>query len=137
MLKVGKSRIWMDPARITDMQAVVTREDVRRLIKDKAIRVKPSSSPSRGRKRSLHFKKRSGRRRGPGSRKGSKGARERKGIMWPDIVRAQRASLRDLRNAGKITRSVYRDFYMQVKGGRFKSRKELLEAIKPFINRRR
>jgi len=131
LLKVGKSRIWMNPERLTDMETAVTRDDVRRLIKEGAITVRPSSVPSRGRKRLIHSKKRSGRRRGPGSRKGSKGARTRKGGGWPERVRAQRKELRALRDSGKITREIYRDFYRQIKGGKFESRRALLDAVKP------
>ncbi len=137
LLKVGRSRIWMDPNRLMDMDAAVTRGDVRRLIKDGAIAVRPASTPSRGRKRILHSSKRSGGRRGHGSRKGSARARATKHESWPEKVRAQRSELRKLRDSGKVTREVYRDLYMQVKGGKFGSRRMLLDAVQPMMKRGR
>ncbi len=137
LLKVGKSRIWMDPQRLSDMEAAVTRDDVRHLIKEQAIMVRPSSSPSRGRKWAFHSAKRSGGRRGPGSRKGHATARGSKRGSWPEKVRAQRDAIRELRDSGRITKEVHRDFYMQIRGGKFPSRRALLEAIKPKVKRGR
>lgn len=121
ILKVGESRIWIDPARIEEVEDAVTRADVRRLIKSGVIRERPPSTPSRGRVRA-----RSGR-RGPGSRKGAKGARMT--VTWVEKVRAQRRLLKQLRDKGVVSRSLYRRLCLMVKGGAFPSRRVLMNYI--------
>ncbi|HID10161.1 MAG TPA: 50S ribosomal protein L19e, partial [Candidatus Latescibacteria bacterium] len=38
ILKCGVHRVWIDPSRIRDVELAITREDVKRLIDDGAIR---------------------------------------------------------------------------------------------------
>lgn len=131
VLKVGETRIWMDPDRLEDLESAVTRQDVRRLIKEGIITKRPSSTPSRGRKRAFVIARRRGRRRGPGSRKGAKGARTGRTSEWPARVRAMRRALRQLKKSGKVESKRYRKLYLQVKGGRFSSVRELLDQVTP------
>ncbi len=121
ILKVGESRILIDPARIEEVEDAVTRADVRRLIKSGVIRERPPSTPSRGRARARN------RRRGPGSRKGAKGARMT--VTWVEKVRAQRRLLKQLRDREVVSRSLYRRLYLMVKGGSFSSRRVLMNYI--------
>lgn len=121
ILKVGESRILIDPARIEEVEDAVTRADVRRLIKSGVIRERPPSTPSRGRARARNG------RRGPGSRKGAKGARMT--VTWVEKVRAQRRLLKQLRDRGVVSRSLYRRLYLMVKGGSFSSRRVLMNYI--------
>jgi len=121
ILKVGESRIWIDPERTGEVEDAVTRADVRRLIKSGVIRERPASTPSRGRVRMG-----SGR-SGPGSRKGAKGARMT--VTWVEKVRAQRRLLRQLRDKGVVSRRLYRRLYLMVKGGAFASRRVLLNYV--------
>jgi len=130
-LKVGQTRIWMNPDRLEDVESAVTRQDVRRLIREGVITKRPSSTPSRGRKRVFAMKRRSGRRRGPGSRKGSKGARRGWTSEWPARVRAMRRALRQLKRSGKVEGERYRKLYLQIKGGLFSSVRELLDHVTP------
>jgi len=131
MLKVGKSRVWMDPGKMEDIESAVTRQDVRRLIKEGTIARRPASVPSRGRKRLLLREKRSGRRRGAGSRKGHKAARMGRTSEWPARVRAMRRALRKLKRTSKVDTKRYRKLYLQIKGGRFASVRELLDQVVP------
>lgn len=131
LMKVGKSRIWLDPERREDIDSAVTRQDVRKLIKERAIVKRPSAHPSRGRKRLSVLGKRSGRRRGHGSRKGKKGARRGWTSEWPVRVRAMRRALRRLKSSGKVDTDRYRKLYLQIKGGRFQSVRELLDQATP------
>jgi len=131
LMKAGKSRVWMDPDRMEDIESAVTRQDVRRLIKDGAIAKRPSSAPSRGRKRVFASDRRGGRRRGHGSRKGKKGARRTRTSEWPVRVRAMRRALKELKAKGKIENDLYRRLYLQVKGGKFRSVREVLDQVAP------
>jgi len=118
ILKVGKSRIWIDPERLEEVENAITRADVRRLIKSGVVKKRPASTPSRGRTRARS------RRRGPGSRKGA-----RLPVTWVERVRAQRRLLRELRDRKVISRRVYRRLYLMVKGGAFASKKALMNYI--------
>ena len=76
------------------------------------------------------LQKKKGRRRGPGSRKGAKGARQGEKTEWLKKVRAQRRLIRILRDKGVIEKSVYRKVYRLIKGGMFRSKKHLLVYLK-------
>ncbi|MGQ9759045.1 MAG: 50S ribosomal protein L19e [Candidatus Methanomethylicaceae archaeon] len=124
VLKVGESRIWMDPDRFEDISLAITRDDVRALIKEGAIRATPESGISRGRYRCVARQKRKGLRKGPGSRKGCV-----KGDEWIDRIRSIRDFLRLLRRRKIITPSVYRMLYIKAKGGAFHDKRQLKTYI--------
>jgi large subunit ribosomal protein L19e len=125
ILGVGINRVWVDPARATDVSAAISREDVRRLIRQGAIKAKPERGISRGRFRLRAVKRKRGRRRGVGSRKGTRKARQPKKARWIRTVRPLRARLRELKREGTINPHEYRRLYLMVKGGAFKSRAHL------------
>jgi len=126
-LKVGVSRVWIDPEQTERLSMVISREEVRRLIKDGVIRKRPPSTPSRGRARLRHEKRKKGRRRGPGKRKGPRFDEKE---IWVNRIRAQRRFLRALRDRGIIDRSTYRRLYRLAKGGFFRSLAHLKLYIK-------
>ncbi|RJS86306.1 50S ribosomal protein L19e [Candidatus Bathyarchaeota archaeon] len=121
ILKVGKSRVWIDPERAEDVELAISREEIRRLIHEKAIRKLSEKGISRGRTRMLHEKRKKGRRRGHGSRQGPKGARFPRKKAWIIRIRAQRRRLRELRDKHIITESVYRRLYIMAGSGVFRS----------------
>ena len=125
ILGVGVNRVWIDPARIADVSAAISREDVKRLIRQGTIKARPELGISRGRFRRRALKRKSGRRRGVGSRKGTRKARQPKKASWIQIVRPLRARLRELRREGVIDQREYRRLYRMVKGGAFKSKAHL------------
>lgn len=125
ILSVGINRVWVDPARATDVSAAISREDVRRLIRQGAIKAKPERGISRGRFRRRAAKRKRGRRRGVGSRKGTRKARQPKKARWIRTVRPLRVRLRELKREGTINPHEYRRLYRMVKGGAFKSRAHL------------
>ncbi|MET1100879.1 MAG: 50S ribosomal protein L19e [Pyrodictiaceae archaeon] len=119
ILGVGVSRIWIDPTRLDDVANAITREEVKKLIKEGIIAVKPKVSPSRGRWRERHEARKKGRRRGPGSRKGAASARTNPKRVWMNRIRKMRRFLKWLRDQGVIDRRTYRKLYMWAKGGMF------------------
>ncbi len=121
VLGVGVSRIWIDPTRIDEVVDAITREDIRKLIKDGVIQVKPIHGNSRARWRYRHQQRRKGRRRGYGKRKGVKTARMDEKEVWMNRIRKIRRYLRYLRDHGVIDRKTYRRLYMLAKGGVFHS----------------
>lgn len=121
ILGVGQTRVWIDPEKIEEVAKAITREDIRGLIEQGVIKRKPVRGISRGRARERALKRAKGRRRGHGSRKGAKGARSPSKEQWMKRIRALRKRLRELRDAGKITRGIYRKLYLKAKGGEFRS----------------
>lgn len=129
VLGVGESRIWIDPNRIEDVEGAVTKEEIRKLIREGVIRVKPVKGNSRARWKERHEKRKKGRRRGPGKRKGTKTARLSKKEAWMNRIRKIRRYLRYLRDKGVIDKKTYRRLYMLAKGGAFKS----LSSLKSYM----
>lgn len=130
VLGVGLNRVWIDPTRTSDVAAAITREDVRRLIRQGAIKAKAEVSVSRGRARERAMKRKKGRRRGPGSRKGARGARSPKKRMWIKTVRPLRGMLGELKRKGSIDARQYRRLYLMVKGGTIKSKAHLRSYLR-------
>jgi len=133
ILGVGESRIWIDPEAYDRVEAAITREDVRKLIKDGIIRVKPEHSNSRARWRIRHEKRKRGQRRGPGHRKGGKYAKVSRKEQWMMRVRALRKLLKQYRERNVITPKEYRRLYRLIKGGVFKSKAQLKNYIKELV----
>lgn len=121
VLDVGKNRVWFDPEAQDEIAEAITREDVRALVRDGLVREKTARGNSRGRARERDAKRAYGHRKGPGTRKGTAGARQDAKSQWKDGIRAQRRRLRELRDAGEITRAQYRELYDKAGGGEFRS----------------
>jgi large subunit ribosomal protein L19e len=125
ILKCGENRVFMEQSRMEDIGEAITREDIRRLINDKAIRARQKKGVSRGRARHIQAQKKKGKRRGHGSRKGAKGARTPKKRAWIQTIRPIRAQLKYYRDSGKIDKKTYRKMYRRAKGGMFKNKARL------------
>ncbi|ASJ09920.1 50S ribosomal protein L19 [Thermococcus sp. P6] len=130
LLKCGENRVWIDPERIDDVAAAITREDIKRLINDGVIKKKPVKGQSRARARAYQEAKKKGRHRGPGSRKGKKTARMGKKERWIRTIRVLRKELRKLKAEGRIDEHTYRRLYIRAKGGQFKNRRQLYLFMK-------
>ena len=121
VLDVGKNRVWFDPEAQEEIAEAITREDVRSLVRDGIIRAEEARGNSRGRARERDAKRAYGHRKGPGTRKGTAGARQNSKQQWKDGIRAQRRRLRELRDEGDISRTEYRELYAKAGGGEFRS----------------
>lgn len=130
LLKCGVNRVWIDPNRLEDVSDAITRADVRTLIDSGAIAASQKIGVSRGRTNYKKAQRAKGRRRGHGSRRGTKGARKPSKEVWMQAIRAIRKKLKELRDTGKIDRATYREYYMKAKGGVFKSRPHLVSHLK-------
>jgi large subunit ribosomal protein L19e len=121
ILNVGVNRVWIDPERSEDVELAITRSEIRRLIKEGAIRASPIKGESGWRRKTLREKRRRGLRRGPGTRKGGRYATISRKSRWMNRIRALRKRLRTLRARRIITPTTYRELYLKAKGGEFKS----------------
>lgn len=125
ILKVGVSRVWFDPARNQDIKEAITRDDIKKLVRDGAVLVKQKRGVSRGRIRKIILQKRKGRRGGPGSKKGKITSRLGRKETWVNKIRAQRKLFYNLLGKGRVTRETYRHLRVKAKGGFFRSRRHI------------
>jgi large subunit ribosomal protein L19e len=129
VMKVGMSRVWMDPQFEDEISLAITRADIRRLVDEGAIQAKQKTGVSRGRARHILRQKRKGQRKGPGRRKGKHTAKLSKKDRWMMKIRPMRKELKTLRDEGRITRRVYRDLYLKAKGNAFRNTAHLRTYI--------
>ncbi len=128
LLKCGVSRI-----KITDekeAEEALTRNDVKMLIRSGVIYKEQKKGTSKFRSKKIREQKDKGRRLGPGSRKGKMGARKDSKTEWIERVRPLRRLLKEMRDAEQITKNDYKELYMRVKGGFFRSKKHILSYMK-------
>lgn len=118
LLKVGKSRVWIDPEEIDRVEAAITKNELRQLMHDGVIKSKPKLGVSKGRHRQKT--------KGPGSRKGSKFPKKK---LWIMKIRALRKRLRKLVSKRSITRPTYRKLFGMTKGGAFRNIVHLNEYL--------
>ena len=130
ILKVGEGRVWIDPNRTEEVEAAITREEIRKLVHEKVIQPLPEKGVSRARARVLQEKKRKGLRRGLGRKSGSTGARVSKKQAWMKKIRPLRKKLRELKTSRTITEGVYRQLYNMAGSGVFESTADLERYIK-------
>jgi len=117
ILKVGESKVWLDPTKAKDVEAAITKIDIRKLIKKGYIKALPGK---------LHRpKERKKRKKGVGSRKGTKHAIVSRKRKWISVVRPLRAMLKELKDSSQIDKQTYGMLYSLVKGGMFRSRSHL------------
>src|SRR3989344_9704708 len=120
LLKVGESKIWINPGMLKRVAEAMTKEDLRALIKEGVVRKRHDHFQSRGRARILLAKKRKGRKRGKGKRTGTKNARKEGKRTWIKNVRAQRNALAELKAEGAKLQRPAREIYLMIKGNYFR-----------------
>jgi large subunit ribosomal protein L19e len=126
ILKVGLTRVWVDPDDTDRVSSAITREEVRKLIHEGSITKLPKTGISRGRKRSRGQELLAGRHKGQGRRKGKIKAGKQ---AWVIRIRSIRRRLRALRDKRFITTDAYRKLSLMSKGGSFRSAAHLDEYI--------
>lgn len=122
ILKIGVNRVWIDPDNLEEVSQAITREGVKKLIEDGSIKARPKKGISSYRSKKIAEQKSKGRRKGRGSIKGAKGARNPKKKAWMTTIRALRTDLKDMRENREINRTTYRKLYRMAKGGAFRSK---------------
>ncbi|MBI2545333.1 MAG: 50S ribosomal protein L19e [Candidatus Aenigmarchaeota archaeon] len=117
VLKIGGSRVWLNPDKMKDIEKAITKIDIRKLVKKGDIKSLPEKVrikvPMKNRKR------------GHGSKKGRKHSIVPSKTKWINTVMPQRRLLSELKTDGLIDGKTYRKMYKLVKGGMFRSRSHL------------
>ena len=130
ILKIGRNRVWIDPARVEDVEGAITREEVRKLIHEKIIVCLPEKGVSRGRAKTVQEKKRKGRRMGQGSYGGAGHATITKKEAWMTKIRSLRRKLRELKASRVIAEKTYTQTYRIAGSGRFESVADMERYLK-------
>jgi large subunit ribosomal protein L19e len=117
ILKVGISKVWLDPDHREDIKNAITRADIKKLIEKGYIKKRKGKVPY------PYDSKR--KKQNPGSRKGKKGSRMDPKRKWINTIRPIRKMLNDLKKEGKISKEVYKKAYRLAKAGTFRSRSHL------------
>ncbi len=125
LLKCGEQRVWFDQTRLAEVKEAITKNDVRRLIKDLAIQKRPEQGVSRGRTRHHEGQKRKGRRQGAATHEGSKFARLPAKRRWINKIRSQRSFLQELKAKKIVDTTTFHSLYEKAKGGFFRSRRHI------------
>jgi len=116
ILKVGVSRVWLDPAQKKEIDEAITAADFRNLIKKKAIKKLPEKKNL-----SIHKKET----KGKGRRKGGKYSRLNRKRRWIIKIRGLRSELKKLLKEGKIEKITYINLYRKSGGGFFRNKSHL------------
>jgi large subunit ribosomal protein L19e len=117
ILKVGESRVWLDPKQNKDIEAAITSADIRKMILKGYVKALPEK---------LHRpRERTKSKKGPGRRKGARYSIVSAKEKWMSTVRPLRRMLKELKDSKQIDNRTYRRLYLLVKGGMFRSRSHL------------
>ena len=117
ILKVGKNRVWLDPKNAKDLDAAITKADIRKMILKGWVKALPEKIHKPREKR------RKG--RGRGSRKGARYSIISRKRRWILRVRPMRRMLQEMKTNGQIDNPTFKKLYGLVKGGMFRSRSHL------------
>ena len=131
ILNCGTNRVWFNPLELDKIKSVMTKDDLRALIKEGTVRKKKKHSHSRGKARILKAKKAKGRKKSIGSRRGGKKARTEPKKRWISRTRALRRELKRLQkeNQKAVNKIGYRKLYRMIKGNFFKGKKYLAAYV--------
>ncbi len=137
VLKCGVNRVWFDPEQNSEIENAISRDDLRKLVDDGVIRAHPKKGVSRGRARARIAKRSYGHCKGPGRRKGAKGARTPSKRVWIQKIRAIRKVLVELRDSGDLERRYYRILYRRAAGGQYRNVAHMKAQMEILVGRNR
>ena len=119
VLGVGTDRVMFDVTRLEEIKEALTRQDIKDLIKSRAIMKKEI-----GGRRKVERRKT---RRREGKIKKKVNIRKRKYVL---LTRKLRKTIKDLKKAGTLSKEKYLKLKKEIKSKMFRSRAHLMEAVK-------
>ena len=134
ILGVGSNRVRFEPDKLDEVSDSITRENMRALIKNRAIwTVKPKGTSRARAEAKLAIHRKHG--IGPGSKKGKKTARTGKKEIYVARVRSMRYYLKVLKDRNDLNRQTYWSLYKRVNGGQVRSLAHLRDLVKQSKSR--
>ena len=130
VMKIGEGRVWIDPERIDYVESAITREEIRKLVREGVIKSLPQTGVCRVRARILKIKRKKGLRRGPGGKSGPARSKISKKQAWINRIRPIRKRMSELKDTRAISEADYRKLYDMSESGVFKSKAELERYIR-------
>ncbi len=124
MLGRGVRAIRIKDSALEEAKRALTKDDVRKLIKEGSIYAEPEKHNLSLHGKLLKVKREKGRKRGYGKRRGT--AKARAGRVWEKKVRSQRLLLRKLKEMKKLDNKTFNRFYALIKGNAFPDKRSLL-----------
>jgi len=127
VLDVGKNSVWFDSERLNDIKEAITKEDIKILVKEGAIKKKHAKGIKRRAGKIRQIRKRKGRARGEGKKKGKlkKGKKE-----YVLKIRNLRSYIKILKKRKEITATESDRLRKLAKAGIIKTKNEIQAAIK-------
>src|SRR3989344_659609 len=125
IFKSGQNRVVFDKFKLNEIKEAITKADIRKLINDGTIKVKQKKGISSFRANKIRLQKRKGKRKGHGSRKGTRHARLGRKRRWIQKVRVQRKFLRMLKEKKLISTKTHLEIYKMIKGNVFRSKRHM------------
>lgn len=120
-LNVGKKRIYFNSDNLTEIKEAITKQDIRDLYSEGAIRIKPI----KGRKKIKGRKTK----RGPGKIKRTINRRKQ---TYVKITRKLRSYLKELKRIEAIENTLYIELRKKIRMREFKSKAHLKEYLKDY-----
>lgn len=127
-LGISKKRIKFNADSVEakkSLKELISREDVRSLVADNVISTLAKKGNSRTNANMIATQKSKGRRSGQGSRKGTANARFKEKDKWMIKIRGLRATLKKLKDSGRLDTKNYRNLYMKAKGNFFRNKRHM------------
>jgi large subunit ribosomal protein L19e len=124
----GESKIRIKKDAVPDAEKAITADDVRAMVKDGKVYAVAEKHNISFRSKAVRLKKMKGRRRGPGSRRGT--MKTRMSVDYKKRVRGQRRVLKILKSDKTIDNKTFKRFYLLVKGGTFANKGSLISHMK-------
>lgn len=124
ILNRGESSIRIKPEAMDDASKALTKDDIRRLIKDGKIFATDEKHNKSTRSKRLRQARAEGRSRGTGRRRGTR--KTRVGRTWEKKVRSQRFLLKELKSMKKIDTHIFNEYYRRIKGNEYANKGTIL-----------
>ena len=125
VMNCSPNDVIFEESRLQEIKEAITRQDIKALVNKGFIIKSRKSQASRSRARHIHAQKVEGKRKGHGSRKGTRKARDDSKEIWMNKVRSQRKLLRELKSENLVSNETFKDLYSKVKGGFFRNKRHI------------
>jgi len=133
---VGVHRVKFDSDHLDDIADAITRDNIRSLITANTIKIKPFKGTSRGRAKIKRIQK-SKRGITSGSKKGKKGARNKRKPAYVRKVRALRYLLKVFKDRKEITNKEFWALYKKVGGNTVRNKAHLRALIQELPSKKK